>query len=151
MTLSEPGKSLAMYSTTELVWLLTPGCGPRGFAREALPLPFATRSCLPSGVTRTEVGYQPTGIKPSERLLPGVLTSKTATTLLSAFATNSMLSSRERARLFGVEPKRASGRSAAQIVSRGFPDSVFRTVTVFRFALATKSVLPDLLRTISHG
>src|SRR6267142_2933644 len=104
MTLSVPRKRLAMYSTVRLLFVLTAGCGPSGFAFGIIPFPFATSRCLPSAVTRTDVGYQPTGMKPSERLLPGALTSKTATTLMFAFATNKVFSSGERARLFGVEP-----------------------------------------------
>ncbi len=76
---------------------------------DSKPLPLATSRCLPSGVTRTEVGYQPTGMNPSERLLPGVLMSKTATALLSAFATNNIFWSGASARLLGVEPGGAWG------------------------------------------
>lgn len=36
-------------------------------------MPLATSKCFPSGVTRTEMGYQPTGMKPKERLFPGLL------------------------------------------------------------------------------
>src|SRR6476661_2075128 len=126
-----------MYSTTVFVWLIIPGCGPCGLAREPAPFPLATSRCLPSGVTRTEVGYHPAGIKPSERLRRGVLTSKTATKLLSALATKRVFSSGERARLLGVEPDGALGKRAAQIVSTAFPERVSRTVTVLRFALAT--------------
>ena len=104
MMLSVPPKSRAMYCTVRLVGLLIPGCGPSGLAFEIMPLPFAIRRCFPSGVTRTDVGYQPAGIKPSERLFPGMLTSKTATMLLSALATKSIFSSGDSARLLGVEP-----------------------------------------------
>src|SRR5436309_10690308 len=93
-----------MYWTVRSSGLLIPGCGPSGLALGRMPLPLATSRCLPSGVTRTLVGYQPTGMKPSERLLPGVLTSKTATRLLSALATKSVCSSGDNARLLGVEP-----------------------------------------------
>ena len=98
-----------MYCTVASVLTLTPGCGPSGLALEVSPLPLATSRCLPSGVTRTDVGYQPTGMNPSDRLLPGVPTSKTATTLLSALATKSICSSGESARLLGVEPGGACG------------------------------------------
>src|SRR3982750_1565326 len=104
MMLNVPWKSRPMYSTVGLDVLFTPGCGPSGLALEMIPLPLATSRCLPSGVTRTEVGYQPTGMNPNERLLPGELTSNTATILLSAIATNSVCSSGVNARLFGVEP-----------------------------------------------
>ena len=56
-------------------------------ARDELPFAFVTYRRLPSALTRTEVGYQPTGIRPIARLWPGCDTSKTATQLLSAFAT----------------------------------------------------------------
>src|SRR5437764_4834425 len=121
-----------------LVPALLPGCGPSGLAFGMIPFPFAISRCLPSGVTRTDVGYQPAGMKPSDRLLPGVLTSNTARMLLSAFATNNVFSSGESARLFGVEPRGRLGYSAAQIVSKVFPEAVAITVTVFRLALATK-------------
>src|SRR6478609_9384387 len=71
ITLRDPGNKRAIYSTTVLVWLRIPGCGPSGFAREPRPLPLAMSRCLPLGVTRTEVGYHPAGMKPSEWLLPG--------------------------------------------------------------------------------
>src|SRR5439155_23784973 len=92
------------YCTVSLVVLFTPGCGPSGLALGIIPFPFAIKRCFPSGVTRTEVGYHPAGMKPSARLLPGALTSKTATALLSALATKSICSSGDSARLFGVEP-----------------------------------------------
>src|SRR5437764_7707212 len=123
MMLNVPRKSRPMYCTVGSDELLMPGCGPFGLALEMVPLPLATSRCLPSGVTRTEVGYQPTGIKPSERLLPGALTSKTATILLSAFATKRVRSSGESARLLGVEPGGACGYSAGPLVSLGVPAS----------------------------
>src|SRR6266545_6229254 len=116
-----------------------------------IPFPLATSRCLPSGVTRTEVGYQPTGMKPSERLLPGALTSNTAMLLLSALATNSVFSSGDKARLFGVEPGGRPGYSEAESVSSVLPLSVSSTVTLFRAALATYKTLPDVVRDISQG
>src|ERR1041385_3680058 len=92
-----------MYSRT-LAGGSRVGCGPWRLAFEMIPLPFATNRYLPSGVTRTDVGYQPTGMKPSERLRPGAATSKTATLLLSALATNRVFSSGDNAKLFGVDP-----------------------------------------------
>src|ERR1019366_6912936 len=109
MMLSVPWKSREISCTDASLERLTPGCGPSGLALGVIPLPLATSRCLPSGVTRTDVGYQPTGMKPSERLLPGFSTSKTATGLLSALATKSILSSGESARLFGVDPGGAFG------------------------------------------
>src|SRR6266478_4977402 len=113
-----------------------PGCGPRGSGRERRPLPLATSNWRPSGVTRTEVGYQPTGMNPSDRLLPMTLTSKTAMLLLFALATNNLIS---------------SGDSEASSVWTVRPVEVSRTVTVFRFALATKRRRPDFVSAISLG
>src|ERR1035437_9831446 len=109
MMLRAPWNSREISCTSWPPSGLTPGCGPRGLALDVRPLPLATSRCLPSGVTRTEVGYQPTGMNPNERLLPGFSTSKTATVLLSALATNSIFSSGDSARLFGVDPGGALG------------------------------------------
>src|SRR5437667_9111472 len=116
-----------------------------------IPFPLATNRRLPSGVTRTEVGYQPAGMKPSERLLPATLTSNTAMLLLSAFATNRIFSSGDRARLFGVEPGGRPGWSDAVNVSSGLPVPVSNSVTLFLAALATYSILPDAVSNISQG
>src|SRR5216110_2813963 len=142
MMLNVPRKSRPIYCTVGSAELLMPGCGPCGLAREIVPLPLATSRCLPSGVTRTEVGYQPTGMKPRERLLPGAPTSKTATLLLSALATNNVFSSDESARLFGVEPGGKPGYNEAVNVSSILPVSASNTVTLFRAALATYKILP---------
>src|SRR4029077_1056524 len=124
-----------MYCWVALVESLIPGCGARGFALGTMPLPLAISSFFPSGVTRTEVGYHPVGMHPKERLFPGVLTSKTATMLLSALATNNIRSSGDKARLLGVEPGGASGYNAAKIISIDLPDSVSKTLTVLRLEL----------------
>ena len=63
------------------------GFGAARLAREATPLPLATSKSLPSGDTRTLVGYHPTGMNPFETLRPGSETSRTAKLLLSALAT----------------------------------------------------------------
>src|SRR6185369_7111678 len=99
----------------------------------------------------TEVGYQPTGMNPSERLLPDSETSNTASALMFALATNRIFSSGERARLLGVDPGGDWGSSSATSVSIGFPVSVSSTVTVLRLALATKRCLPAALSNISLG
>src|SRR5262245_29022401 len=151
MTLSVPRNSRAMYCTVGFVLLLIPGCGPIGLATGMTPLPLATNRLFPSGVTRTDVGYHPTGMKPSDRLLPGTLTSKTATILLFAFAMKSIVSSGDRATLFGVEPGGDCGNNAAQIVSIARPASVSSTVTVLRLALATNRSFPERVSAISHG
>ena len=97
------------YSEHYFDWIVAgglrlPGCGPFRFGFEIRPLPLATSNCLPSGVTRTDVGYQPTGINPSGRLFPEFETSKTARLLLQALAIKSSAPSGDKARLFGVEP-----------------------------------------------
>ncbi len=115
---------------------LLPAVGTFGFALGVPPLPLATSRRRPSGVTRTEVGYHPTGMKPSDRLLRRTLTSKTATAFTLALATNSVFSSGDSARLLGVAPGGAWGKKAAQIVSRHWPAAVSKTETVFRLALA---------------
>src|SRR5262245_16491311 len=116
-----------------------------------MPFPFAINKCCPSGVTLTEVGYQPAGMNPKDCARAGLLISKTAIMLLSAFATNNVVSSAVKARLLGVEPGKAFGKRAEQIVSVGFPVSVSKTVTVLRLAFATNSRLPDWVRAISQG
>src|SRR3990170_5703176 len=71
------------------------GLGPVGLAKDEKPLPLETNIFLP--VTFIFVGYQPTGIKPFERLLPGVDTSNTARQLLSALATYKVFSLADKA------------------------------------------------------
>src|SRR5262249_22509696 len=97
---SRRGSSLAglsFYSGLSLVWL---------------PLPTPRRMFLPSGVTATAVGYQPVGMKPFTWLWPGVATSMTATQLLSALATYSVLPSGATATASGVLPSGARGKRA---------------------------------------
>ena len=74
---SVPWKSPPMYSRRP-PGNSRPGCGPCRLAFEVTPLPFATRRYCPSGVTRTDVGYHPTGTNPSDRLLPGLPSSNPA-------------------------------------------------------------------------
>src|ERR1041384_6290416 len=93
-----------MYCSIVPAGFFTPGCGPGGLGLDVRPWPFATSKWRPSGVTRTEVGYHPTGMNPSGRARPSRLTSNTATSLLQALATNRVFSSGVRARLLGVEP-----------------------------------------------
>src|SRR5216683_182243 len=151
MMLKVPRKSRPMYCTVGSAELLTPGWGPLGLALEIVPLPLATSRCLPSGVTRTDVGYQPTGMKPSERLLPNSETSKMATALIFALATNRVFSSGESARLLGVEPGGELGCNSATRVSIGRPVAVSRTLTVLRLALTTNKWLPERVSAISFG
>src|SRR5829696_2077888 len=92
-----------------------------GLARDWSPLPTPIRRFFPSGVTATAVGYQPVGMKPFTADLRGSSTSMTATQLLSAFATNKVPPSGERARASGVLPSGAFGNRAVKIVSTTWP------------------------------
>ena len=87
--------------------------------------------------TRTEVGYQPAGMKPSGLLPPRSLTLATATSLVLALATKRISPSEVRASELGVLPGGALGSIAVPIVSTAFPSPVSKTDTVFRLALAT--------------
>ena len=81
-----------------------------GFGLVWFPLPTPTSRLLPSGVTATAVGYQPVGMKPFTWLRDGAAMSMTATQLLSALATKSVLPSGATARASGVAPSGAGGR-----------------------------------------
>src|ERR1017187_10370996 len=96
----------------------SPGMGPSGFAWLPCPLPHRIRSWPP--VSRTAVGYQSVGIRPSsgdlavsERTAGFSETFRTAIALLSASATNSLDSSLERARAFGVLPSEGPAGAAS--------------------------------------
>src|SRR5258708_24252642 len=85
----------------------SPGVGPSGFGRVPRPFPFSTNNCVPESTIT--VGYQSVGIRPFKdwcgaRWPPVVSaeTSKTATALLSASATNTFVSSRDNASAFRV-------------------------------------------------
>src|SRR5262249_49699488 len=127
------------------------GRGPCGLDADRVPLPLATYSRLSAGLKRTDVGYQPTGMKPSGWALPRSATLKTATLLLSALATNSIWPAGVRHRLLGGLPTAAAGYSAQAIVSRPLPVSASRTLTRVELAQATNSVLPSGARVISVG
>ena len=64
-----------------------------GLALVCRPLPTPIKTCLPSGVTATAVGYQPVGMNPFTWLRLGMAMSMTATLLLSALATKRVLPS----------------------------------------------------------
>ena len=83
------------------------------------------------------MGYQPTGMKPSEWLWPAWRTWIRATSLLSALATASTLPSGERATLLGVLPGRAGDCIALEICSTARPDCVSNTTTELLLAQAT--------------
>src|SRR5207248_5179126 len=108
-----------------------------GLAFVWLPLPTPTRSCLPSRLTARAVGYQPVGMKPFTWLRLGTATSMTATQLLSAFATYSVVPSGERASASGVLPSGARGNRAVMIVSVMMPRRVSMTETQLLEAQAT--------------
>ena len=117
----------------------------------AKPLPFKTKKRDPSRANMTEVGYQPTGTHPSTVLPHGLVTSTTATVLLSALATSSLVPSGDNARLFGVVPTGALGYNATEICS--FADRVAKstTHTAFVFAHATNNRAPSCDWTIAFG
>src|SRR3954469_15380798 len=108
---------------------VVPGNGPRGFAADVTPLPLATSRVFPSAVTRTQVGNQPTGMKPSEVARPTWETSNTATLLLFAFATKSVLPSGANPTLLGVEPGGEFGNSEDVSLSLSLPLVVSITLT----------------------
>ena len=93
---------------------------------------------MPSGVTATAVGYQPVGMKPLTWLRLGAAMSITATQLLSALATKSVLPSGATARASGVLPSGAWGKRAVWIVSVTIPRRVSITETQLLDAQATK-------------
>src|SRR3954451_3591409 len=104
------------------------------------------------GLKRTEVGYQPTGMKPSGRARPRPPTPKTARLLASALATNSSSPSGDRLRLLGVFPEGAPGWRAQAMVSRVLPSrETSSTLPRVEFAQDTNRVLPSGARAISAG
>src|SRR5262245_30109455 len=106
-----------------------PGWLPRGLACDVRPFPLRIRICLPLPVNIAAVGYQPVGIKPFTVLAPGVVTSTTATLLLSALATSSVAPSGDRPNPLGVVPAGASGKSAIEICSFAVFDARSTTQT----------------------
>ena len=83
-------------------------------------------------MTFTDVGYQPVGMNPNDRLLPGCATSNTARQLLSALATSSLFWAR--ASPLGVLPAGALGYSDVTMVSSTF--RVFTSITDTALSLA---------------
>ena len=91
-------------------------------------------------------------MKPRDAARPGVVTSTTATVLLSALATSSVLPSGESASAFGVDPGGACGKSATPICStarRAWRDR--STQTAFVLAHATNRRAPSLDSSIAFG
>ena len=99
----------------------------------------------------TDVGYQPTGTHPSTVLRSPFDTSTTATVLLSALATSSLVPSGDSARLFGVVPTGAFGYNATEICSFADRDARSTTQTAFVFAHATNSRVPSFDWSIAFG
>src|SRR2546421_12659312 len=93
-----------------------------------------------SSLKRTEVGYQPVGMKPIGCGFFGSLTLKTARLLASALATNSSLPSPDRHRLLGVLPDGDFGCRAQWSVCTASPSAASRMLTRVELAQATNSV-----------
>src|SRR5262245_3283645 len=115
-----------------------------------LPLLLATMMRLPSGEVATKEGYQPVGRKPSGLLFPRSSTSITATELLSALATYSVLPSGDSARDTGVLPAGAFGPNAVLITSRRWPVLRSNEITLFVWPQDTKRRL-SAVSTMSLG
>src|SRR5215472_1266322 len=99
---------LLVSDPCQITWpLLRIGFGPKGFAIDENPFPLETKIFSPT--TFTLVGYQPVGINPLLLLKPGLLISKTARQLLSAFAIYKVFSSSLNPTPFDVEPLGALG------------------------------------------
>ena len=82
---------------------------PVWFAGNARPLPLRMKICRPSRLKMAPVGYRPVGMKPATLLLTLLLTSMTATALLSAMATTSVWPSGDSATELGVDVAGAPG------------------------------------------
>ena len=104
-----------------------------------LPLPTPISSVFPSGVTATAVGYQPVGMNPLTWLRPAAAMSITATQLLSALATKSVLPSGATISASGVLPSGALGNREVWIVSVTIPRRASMTDTQLLEAQATKT------------
>ena len=154
-----PLNKLPIYSTWSpglklAPWLITSsfgrtGEGPKAFGFDENPFPLATHNFLL--ITRTEVGYQPTGINPFATLSPGSSTSKTAIQLLFAFAKYKRLLIASKLKLLVVEPLGAFGKSAASNVSITVLDFKSITETLLSFELQTYKYLPSGVTNISFG
>src|SRR5262245_31650173 len=105
----------------------------------------------PSRLKMAPVGYQPVGTNPLTRLRPPLLTSTTATALMSALATSSVLPSGDSASEFGVDVVGAFGYRLIEICSSASPEKTSNTQTVALLAQATNSRLPSRDSTIALG
>src|SRR5437870_12020328 len=122
-----------------------------GFAAGVIPRPLRTKMLFPSRLKIAPVGYRPVGIKPLTRLRPGLLTSTTATALLSAVAMRSVLPSGDSASELGVDVCGASGYKLVEICSMASPENVSKTHTRELLPQETKSRRPSLDTTIAFG
>src|SRR5580700_10404931 len=133
-----------------------PGVGPSGFAWLPRPLPHRIRNWPPA--YRTPVGYQSVGMRPSSggfaesgRGARFSETSKTAIALLSASAANSVDSSLESARAFGVLPSDGPSGAASLKYRNTFFLAVSTIATWSVAARATNSRDPDAFETSAEG
>src|SRR5215210_4581331 len=125
------------------------GFGPLGLAKDEKPFPLETNIFLP--ITFILVGYQPTGIKPFDLLLPFTDTSNTARQLLLALATYKLFSLVDKASPLDEEPSGALAYKAAFKTSSTFRFFILMTETLLSLALATYRMLPLLLSNNSLG
>ena len=102
-------------------------------------------------MTFNDVGYQPVGTKPNERLLPFSATLKTATQLLSALAISNLDSSDVSAKAFGVLPTGALGYSDALRVSVTCRLAKSIIITVLSLPQATYRYFPSRVWSRSLG
>src|ERR1017187_4414858 len=109
-------KEIEPSKVPSLWWGIGPLCTFRGeldcagkLARERSPLPLATYRVRPSRLVSGAVGTQPTGRNPSIRDSLTSAMFMTATSLLSALATNNVLPSGETATASGALPSGESG------------------------------------------
>ena len=150
MILSVPLNRPPIYSRTD-AGSSRMGFGPFALSREASPLPLVTKIFWSPSAKRTLVGYQPTGIKPSDFDLPRSRMSKTAMLLLSALATINTFSSGETAKLFGVLPFFFVAYSEVFMTSLDAPFSVSSKTTELSSAHPTSKCFPSSIKTISVG
>ena len=123
----------------------------RDSAHGASPLPLRMKICWPSRLKIAPVGYQPVGMNPLTTLRAPLLTSTTATALLSALATSSVLPSGDSASELGVDVRGASGKRLIEICSMALPETVSNDQTDESPAQATNSRLPSLDSTSAFG
>ena len=121
------------------------------------PLPLATMSESPR--TASAAGYHSVGMRPTSESLPlaegtpdvRAESSKTATALLSASATNRRLPPAESARAFGVLPSCGPAGGGSINVATTRPSRVSTATTRSVLPEATKRRDPSALSTIAEG